>query len=341
MKGRSDYSDAVRTIRRSRAGAHLGTYRLARVLVGLLGCRSLFCVECSAGRCVSSRFVEGRGASERRLHLQTFSRSCLPENECFRRFLRRRRRSERSLEGRKYAFPPAVHIYDLRSPAIPSVLSSAEWREWVLSVFPRTRSTPSRPTPIWPSFRRPVGSPLVQWCRVFGRLLVMAELVPRRSGPTRARYGSFVEEGEEGLWPQSWLVQTAGVEEAVSRRPRRVSPSFIQRPMLEARHVWSLVDCCRITAKSSRSWCRRVSGEDDPRKSAGWPQPRPRFQRLGAAASVPIPVVGVMLPALASGGGALSEARSRRFGKGVRSWASGVALLRAKPSSVPLLPTAV
>ena len=46
----------------------------------------------------------------------------------------------------------------------------------------------------------------------------------RRSGLTRARYVSFVEEGEEGLWPQSRLVQTAGV-----------SPSFIQRPMLGAR----------------------------------------------------------------------------------------------------------
>ena len=67
--------------------------------------------------------------------------------------------------------------------------------------------------------------------------------------------------------------------------------------------------------------CER--NEDDPRKSAGWPQRRPRFQRSGAAASVPIPVLGVMLPVLAQGGGALSEARSRRLGKGVRSWASG------------------
>ena len=65
--------------------------------------------------------MEGRGASERRLHLQTFSRSCLPEKKCFRRFLRRRRRSERSLEGRKYAFPAAVHIYELRSPVISGV----------------------------------------------------------------------------------------------------------------------------------------------------------------------------------------------------------------------------
>ena len=37
----------------------------------------------------------------------------------------------------------------------------------------------------------------------------------RRSGPTRARYGSFVEEAEEGLWPQSRLVQTAGQDESV------------------------------------------------------------------------------------------------------------------------------
>ena len=190
----------------------------------------MLCVECSAGRCVSSRFVEGRGASERRLHLQTFSRSCLPEKECLRRFLRRRRRSERSLEGRKYAFLAAVHIYELRSPArglgahrVGQHRFGHPSEDW-LEVF---MHSPAQSL---------AGLEVVTTCPVVQGFRATAgdgRAGCRRSGPTRARCVSFVKQGEEGLWPQSRLVQTAGVEEAVSKRPRRVSPSFIQRPMLK------------------------------------------------------------------------------------------------------------
>ena len=81
--------------------------------------------------------------------------------------------------------------------------SSAEWRKWVLSVFPRTRSTPSRPTPIWPSFRRPVGG-----------LHALDSPVACRPRSCHHLSSPFFRQGR-GLWPQSRLVQTAGQDESV------------------------------------------------------------------------------------------------------------------------------